>query len=487
MTISPPISPFPSLESPSDKRSFQFWNEQAAPIFSSYFGKCFRLTQIGLSRPLRCSLFDTGRSFWTDLLPKISIAEPAIKHLLLATSSVVEAAALEGVPIDESTVYQTHYAKAVAATCSSPDPEKVLTACLMFAGCEFMKGSIQTGLLHIRAGLRIMDEWIRSNQEKDLQLSSTAILIAQSIGPMLLAYVDKAPTYGLGEVPANHFPRAMIVRGEAELPAFGEFHEIHRALHALDGIGHHVARMMDFRTRAWIPSPHHKVQKLLESWRMQFEIFDANLMDSRRKRFAQALQMLRIGHTMLSIMLRASSSRREDVYESFGEEFRWIVDRYDDFARSWARGESSKLLQGEGNLLYYNMGLIPPLFFTATKCRDPTTRLAALRHLGSLGVAEANWTSCSAYAIARTVIEIETARSIRNERCGFEAEKGLIRPVEAFISGKDSSQAILSYAVFPYDSSPLMQETIDLQVCPEATIARWVSPDQLLDVFRNNY
>ncbi|KAJ9615286.1 hypothetical protein H2200_001361 [Cladophialophora chaetospira] len=444
------VSPLGPIGNSDEKRSFHFWIEQAAPIFSSYF----------------------GHSFWTELLPKIGIAQPAVKHLLLATSSVVEATALEGVPIDESAVYQTHYTKALQATRSSPQIESVLMACLLFACCEFMKGSVPLGLKHIRAGLNIIDEWVKTSQGTDLKLSPAANLIVQTIGPLFLAYIDKAPTYGLGNVDINECAATTIITGKAELPYVKDFTEIHRALHALDGLGHHIARMMDYRRPAWAPSPPHKVQMLLESWRTNFETFEANLMDTRKQRFAIALQLLRVHYTMLSVMFRASSSRYENLYEQFGEEFKWIVDKYDDFAAVWATDESAKFSTGDGNLEYH-MGYIPPLFFTATKCRDPATRMAALKHLGSLRVAEANWTSCTAYLIARKIIKIENTRSIHNKRTGLKDERDLIRPVEAFISDKHITQAGLDYVAYPYDSSPVMQETIDPQICPVSASAIW--------------
>jgi hypothetical protein len=407
-------------------------------------------------------------------LPKIGLAQPAVKHLLLATSSVVEASALDGVPIDKNTVYQSHYTKAVQATCSSPQIESVLMACLLFACCEFMKGSVHTGLHHITAGLSIIDEWVKSTRKTDMQLSPAAKLIVQTIAPIFLAYIDKAPTYGVGDVPVHECACTTIINQQVELPAVENFTEIHRALHSLDGIAHYIARLMDYRRPAWTPSSPHKVQRLLELWRMNFETFEANLMDTRRQRFRLTLQLLRVHYTMLSVMLRASSSKNESVYGQFGEEFKWIVDRYDDFAEAWDRDESSKFFTGAGNLDYHP-GYIPPLFFTATKCRDSATRLAALKHLGSLRVAENNWTSCTAYIIARKIIKIENTRSIRNKRASPKEEQDFIRPVEAFISDKRITEAGLNYVTFPYDATPVMEETIDLQFCAEAASAQWVS------------
>jgi hypothetical protein len=417
----------------------------------------------------------SGYSFWTELLPKIGVDQPAVKHLLLATSSLVETAAMQGVPLDENAVYLTHYTKALQATSSSAQLESVLLACLLFACCEFMKGSVQPGLRHIYAGMRILNEWAKTAQNTGKRLSPSAELIVRKTGPIFLAYIDKAPTYGTVESVVNACACTTILDTQVELPSVEPFTEIHRALHALDGVGHHIARLSDYRIPAWTPSPPHKVQTLLDSWQTHFEAFEAKLLEPRRRRQALAIQLLRIHYTMFSVMLRASGSKHESIYEQFGEEFKWIVDRYDDLAAAWDQNPSSKFFTAYYGSIEYHMGYIPPLYFTATKCRDPETRLAALRHLGSLRVAESNWTSCTAFSIAKQIIHIENSRARNSRRAGFKDERDLIRPVEAVFADGPRPQAQLSYLVFPYDSSPMLLDTIDLQTCPSATAAQWVS------------
>ncbi|KIX01422.1 uncharacterized protein Z518_09148 [Rhinocladiella mackenziei CBS 650.93] len=448
------ISPLGPMGTASDKRSFQLWIEQTAPVFSCYF----------------------GHSFWTKLLPQISVVQPAVKHLLLATSSLVETTTLDGVSLDENAVYQSHYTKAIQATCSSPQIEIVLTACLLFACCEFMQGTIARGLHHIHSGLNIIDEWSKSTRDPAVKTSQTARLIIEAIGPIFFSYIDKAPTYGMGDVTIRDRACTTLIGPSCELPCVGQFTEFHQAHHALDGIAHHIARMMDWRRTPWAASPPLKIHLLLETWHMSFESLQANMMESRKQRLAQALQLLRVYYTMLSVMLRASSSDTERVFEQYEEEFKWMVDKYDDFSAAWAQDESSKFIAGVGNL-GYNMGYIPPLFFTAIKCRDPDTRVAALRHLGSLQVLENNWTSCTAYLIAQKIIEVENTRSFNNKRASSGDERNLIRPVEAFITDDRTAQAGLDYATFPYsrESTPLLHETIDLRESSScASAGQWV-------------
>jgi hypothetical protein len=414
-----------------------------------------------------------GHSFWTELLPQLGIGKPAIRHLLLATSSLVETAGFEGIPLDENQVYQTHYSKALREACQSPQIENVLLACLLFACCEFMKGSVPGGLRHVKAGLNIIDEWVKSTTTTDFELSATASMIIQTIGPIFLAYIDKAPTYGMGSVPTNECAVTTLIRGNAELPTVEHFYEIHRAHHALDGIAHHIARLADYRTPLWQPSPPETIKSMLDTWLVHFDKFESSLMSTRRQRFAVALQLLRVHHRMLSIMVNTASSRYEKVYEQFTEDFRWIVSQYENFAETWAKNESLKYFSSPGNIAYH-MGFIAPVFFTATKCRDPSIRSGALKQLGSLRVAENNWTSCTAYVIARQMIKIENTRAVNNQRVGSKDERDLIRPVEAFVSDKYNSQAEIDYLAYPYDLSPMMRDSIDLLTCPVTPMAEWV-------------
>ncbi|KAK5021430.1 hypothetical protein LTS07_011040 [Exophiala sideris] len=429
----------------NDKRSFQFWVEQAAPIFSCYF----------------------GHTFWTQLLPKIGFVQPAVKHLLIATSNVVEYAALDGVPLDHNAAYQSHYTKAIQATCSSPQVENVLMACLLFACCEFMKGSAAGGLHHIRSGINIIEEWYSSLSNPEVAVSQTARLIVPAVAPIFMSYLDKSPTYGMGDVTVKKSTRIAIIAPNPELPHIAPFPHILGAHHALDGTAHHIARLMDWRRAEHTPSPQQKIQHLLDTWRMNFDQYVQSLTPAKKERYAVAVPLLHVYHTMFSIMFRASSSKSEAIYDQFLKEFMCIVCTYTDFAVLWTGNFPPKFSSGDPGSLDYHMGLIPPLFFTATKCRHPATRMAALNQLGSLRVEENNWTSCTAYMIARKIIQIENKMAIISDRVAHKDERDLIRPVEASITDKRKTQATLSYAVFPYgdDTEPLLHETVDLLDC----------------------
>lgn len=416
------------------------------------------------------------------MLPKLVLdsSRPAVQHMLLATSSLVESTTLDGVALDENLVFQSHYTKAIQETAASPQTETVLMACLLFACCEFVQGSILAGLNHIHAGLNIIHEWAISNNE-----SKESTLIIDTLTPIFLAYIDKAPTYGMGDVTTCSPQCAQLVLPNLELPVIGHIESLRHAQFALDGIGHHVARMADWRRPALVTSPPDKVKELLADWRSQFDQFEAKMPETHRQRYSLSLQLIRISHTSLCIMAKASGTPNESVYRQFDQEFAWIVREFDHLALIWAKDPSTKFICGKDHLERH-AGYIAPLFFTAIKCRNLQIRTAALRHLLNLRVAENNWTSCTAYRMARKIMEIEHSRAVSKSSTspGTQPthEEHLIRPVEAFISNKKQTEAALEYASYPYAAnngscegvSPiLLREIVDLKYCPAASKAYW--------------
>lgn len=422
------------------------------------------------------------------MLPKLGLdsSRPAIRHLLLATSSLAESTLFEtGVPVEQNLVYRSHYTKAIQQTASSSRVENVLMACLLFSCCEFLQGSIARGLGHIYSGIHIIHDWSISDKG-----SKEATIIIDSLTPIFLAYVDKAPTYGVGV--GDRFPcnaqLANLVTPMVELPFVGRIDALHSAHFALDGISHHVARIADGRRAASASSSPHEIEMLLIDWLVEFEKFENSLPAIRRKRYSTSIQLLRISHTMLSIMMQASGGPNdESVYLDFEGQFAWIVGQFDCLALALAKDPSRKFITGRDDIEHH-FGYIAPLFFTAIKCRNPHIRSAAMGHLRHLKVAENNWTSCTAYQIARKVVEIEnrhrgsnlsiSPQSESSETRPQSHEQDLIRPVEAFLSNRELTQATLIYTSYP-DQSPkglptlLLQETVDLMPCPAASRGYW--------------
>jgi len=430
---------------------------------------------------LRSSLtHDAGHSFWTVLLPQIGLTQPAVKHMVIATASLVESAEYEGVTLADNMTYQTNYNKAIQLItgpyCGSLRIECVLMACLLFACCEFMLGQAEKGMIHIQAGLKIINEWCLSTFQRGIKTSNEAHLIIRSIAPIFACYIDKAPTYGVHNV--TGWETLSLVAPTYELPYVKHgFTTIHQAQHGLDGIAHHVAKMVDWKHAAWAISTVDELHTLLNDWNSCFHRFETSLSEARRSRLALSLDLLRLNFTALSILLRGSACNDASGYTNSAADFKWITDKYDQFLNLW-RGSGEAACRHEPGGLELHFGFIPPLFVTATKCRDLATRMAALKHLRALRTIEGNWNSCAAYTIARKIMMIESRKSSVAGQSILASDQGYVRAVEANLLPPSRYHAALNYAVFPCPGKELslMQETIDLSACSDTSIIVWVRP-----------
>lgn len=438
---------------------------------------------------------DQGYDFWTYTLPKLSISEPGVTHLLLATASLSETTLSAQVPLHENGVWRKHYTAALQATLSNPRRDAVLLACLLFACCEIARGNITSALHHVESGIGIINEWSYSHANKSSRMSKASDFVIRAIAPMFIGYMHKAQTYGM--VPLALHPTEATYRlvAEEELPVFGEFDALCLAHHSLTGIGHQVARLLDWESKPHLrvsPSPA-RIQNILNDWLTAFDVFATKVLGKPDQCDALFLPLLRANYTMLTIMLKASQARDETIYADFEPEFRYIVAKYDEMTLS-----REAVWQGfaEHGSLEYHSGYIPPLFFTATKCRVPGVRLAALRQLRDLRVLENNWTSCTAYHLARKIISIETDRALALGRRhsmkdgGFSCylSPALLRPIDAYAADETCKQAVLTFTFHPDeycgdisqsgDASPpvvsrVLQEMVEFDDCTLAAYNRW--------------
>ena len=374
------------LPDETDRRSFDFYVDQTAPILSSYF----------------------GYSFWSRTLPQASFHEPVIKEMVLATSSLIESNELRLSLLEDNLVYQANYKRVIRRMTSdkAPSTEYVLMACLLLACCDFCRGEFQTGMQHIISGVRILDEWFRSQYLSSNMATPEANLILTELAPLFASIVLKIPTYGLS---LGLHPGMMLKLVPCrELPHVPKtFSNVHLARHALDGIAHHVVKLMEPQTDmleqgSWVP----QMKDSLSRYSAALSAFEKSLPRTKRDRLDMWLALLRAHHRVLTMTVNVFPFFHGSpaAYEPFKSEFQAILEEYSKinmasppnnfFSRPATRSDDSNQLQ-------WHLGFIPPLFFVATKCRDPRTQSNAIRQLRSLKAQEKAWNSC----IAATVVE----------------------------------------------------------------------------------
>ena len=146
-------------------------------------------------------------------------------------------------------------------------------------------------------------------------------------------------------------------------------------------------------------------------------------------------------HRLLKMLLNARSSHSELHFDHYHDDFRFIVDScrtvfYSDSVRTNA-----------------SLGLIPPLFWVATKCRDPILRREALAILRSSHHTESLWDTCTAANIVERVILIEERGLARVTSCRDISHENRVRLLQADHVFQDND-VVLHVQHYPYDAYP---------------------------------
>ncbi|OAP61455.1 hypothetical protein AYL99_03658 [Fonsecaea erecta] len=117
-------------------------------------------------------------------------------------------------------------------------------------------------------------------------------------------------------------------------------------------------------------------------------------------------QLLQVHHQVARIMFYTLGREDEWMYDVFTTTFAAIVEQMQLILTS-LRDTATTTKRGEQSAFAPTLGVIPPLFLVATKCRHPQVRQRALQMLHGVLRRERGWTSCMAAAISQFVIREE--------------------------------------------------------------------------------
>ncbi|KAK2594962.1 hypothetical protein QQS21_007320 [Conoideocrella luteorostrata] len=331
--------------------------------------------------------------FWTNTVMQLSYSVGAVKHSVIAISSLyeqVEAQVRFGRQPSYSMALK-HYNAAIRELKKMDDQPLILLACFLFICIELLQSSPAVAVRHCNHGVAILkqcgsDPWVMEH-----------------LAPMFRRISAVALFFG-GDF-AN-FPD-LAVLGYA-LPAEAGFSSFSDAANMIDDIFNCTVRLVRWgevyrigSLRGQEVSPHlleeqQRIHALLDQWYAMFEDWrdkagspiEAN---TQRSFFLMRYQICRIWSSMAFSPVETDYDKHMDIFKSMIAESRRIK----------ARPERSPTFCLE-------TAFTPMLFSIAMKCRSLQTRLEALRLIKVHGVLRENlWECHTMHAIGRRLIEIE--------------------------------------------------------------------------------
>lgn len=367
-----------------ERRYFDFFRSRTAPSFAGYF----------------------DASFWDHFVLQLSQAEPAVHHAVVALASLHEA-------FNDRTEYKvgsqqyslSQYNKSLVglnrylSTGKERSVDIVMICCILFAAFESFRGDYDIAGQHLQSGLKILS----SSRQDPLGSKSINDDIVPVFTRLCVQFKSMVP-----------FDLALddLTTGAVSVPKrFSSLGEARDTFHTI------MTLVLDFAAKVEVLVVENReiqsqkqaemvleqqahYRSMLERWQVGFDGFLSQLSRSMDSKDLSGAILLKMLHSTLTIILNLTSLQCH--FDRFLPWFQNIVS----LAKSLIKAAEATRVSPGAHSLGLDMGIIAPLYFVATRCRDPLLRREAT-HLLSSPRREGPWDAPVAAIVAGRVIAIE--------------------------------------------------------------------------------
>jgi hypothetical protein len=434
-------------------RALQFYEDKTAPTLANY-----------------CS-----PQFWKVTVPSAARVHPSIKHITIAIAELH--ASIEDLT-DETGLsrlrFMQHYSKAVTLITQGPNTlptEVVLICCLLFSACENFQGDSMAGLLHIEGGVKLLREWSTSASRRPSRAgpqTRPSDLIEREIAPIFEHIESQISTSRSTASGQRQASSATIgsgdvtpIPGTPAKPSIPEKYDTFCAARdQLNDAIQWISRAFNWDNSSIFVDPAastHEATNLLSQWLLAFNKYTPQPGGKHEKEFLRReCLLMRAHHRAVAIMVESLSSfNSEMVFDQHLAGFKTLLDECSAAA-------IPPVASAVSFHFGFSLGLIPPLFLIATRCRDPALRKEALAVLRSTHRSEGCWDSCSAALIAEHVVEIEERGLTIIQAAGDVTAFSRVRLVGAEVDYAEQ-QLVLRVARFPFWGGPDDDEAVEME------------------------
>ncbi|TVY32646.1 hypothetical protein LOCC1_G008645 [Lachnellula occidentalis] len=364
------LSPTPH-HSNEESRAFHFFRTKVATNLGGFFDS----------------------SFWTLDVLRVAQHEDPVRHAIVALASLSETlldtAPGSSKPPPEPFAIRQH-SKAISNLRKKIDEsdessmEVILITCALFICFEMFQSHNEEALSHMCSGIYVFFNWLSNRRKISPQntLSSIELQLQRLFGRLMLQtilFVQSKP----------HEWKFFIPSFTPDLPSiplvFGSLEEARDSLDGcmctlyyrmlasqFQGLDNNFQEISDESTFQHDP---------LEEWASAYKRFIEDQIERLSPKERHAATFLEIQQITGSIIAATMPVSQETVFDSFDQSFSQIII----LATQLLCSGNPQYADPEPPLFpAFEMGIIPPLYFVASRCRNPSLRRQAL-HLLRLG------------------------------------------------------------------------------------------------------
>ncbi|KAL3455684.1 hypothetical protein BJX64DRAFT_59033 [Aspergillus heterothallicus] len=353
--------------------------------------------------------------FWRSLVLQLSYSEPSIRHAVSAISVIyqdVESSLRHPAGyVDANPEAQRQWNTAVRSLSDRigalPNESLVpLVCCLLFTCIEFLRGNVESSLLHAESGLNILATTLR--RSRDAACDSAKIrrfnytqIIEDEIVPMFsrlnilcsLAGRITPPIYP--STIEQDSPQKDLADSRRRLVAISDT--------SIRFIGQASLKAAAFQITIDDLVEQAKLQTSLDAWREQLTNLIKQTQATGKPVHENASSLLLVHYKVIYIWLRVCTTAEETASDAHAADFEELLH----YAAQVVQPGNLGSMNAEPQPLSFDMHILGPLYYTALKCRHPLLRRRALELLQFAPRREGVWNAHHAYVTAKRVIALE--------------------------------------------------------------------------------
>ena len=290
-------------------------------------------------------------------------------------------------------------------------------SCAIFICFEALQGNYESALGHMQGGLRIFRGWQAEVNNFDSPGTASSSHHYQSVDDEVVQMFSRLTMQPLLFPDTRVFSEDIFK--QAVRPILDSVPDAFKTLkEARDCLDHYMSYKLQASVAIYYSSQSSendssKGQKQdpanrdwLSQWAAAFDAFVEKASTSPRLQDLHGTKILQIQYKCAKILLSVGMPPQEIAFDSFTAAFESIVSLATlVIHETGARGNSRRT-----GHFSFDTGLVPPLYFTATRCRNPWIRRQALSLLSSTSRQECLWNSEMLSKVAERIILIEEGR-----------------------------------------------------------------------------
>ena len=398
----------------SDAEHFQFFCENTSAMFASYLTEM--CLQVHSELDQIAAITWLGEDFWLRTLPSAALAIPVVKRAVIALG----AAARVDFTTDSSGAHHDYIVNMneaimlLTTPAGQTEPLVILLSSMVFAACDCLQQEPRRGLLHLKSGLKILEELYPSMNAPDQTLARDLLqpllktyvkgLLAFEAGG-LIDMTNKADL-GIKEtdelIPAKERLSSEGTQSPLVEPLSSSFNTIHEAVDALSRIDRWTSalQLLDDEILPDADSTENGLKAMLAQWTASLERGKGSYDVEHDPHAHRPLLVCYIHYQMMYIIIQTFPYRDETAYDSFGTHFRILINKAQAYV---------KLGHVERDSIppCSRLSVITPLMFAALHCRIPRLRNHALKLLQNLDEEDDIWHSSAAYTVCQSIADSE--------------------------------------------------------------------------------